>query len=111
MATMRITLRWVCSGSASADPLLFLTRAQALQDPGMPSDGADHDGTRGDVGAGEDDRFAQLGAVADPHAVPEHQRPHQAHARANVDVVTDPRLTVYLQILRQRLLTGKDNPR
>src|ERR1039457_662092 len=99
-------------GLASAGPFAFLRpSAQALQDAAVGSDRADQDRLGRDICAGKDDAAAQLRAVANPRAVTEHERPRQAHARPDLNVVADPRGTFDLRVLAQRRGTGDDHPR
>src|SRR5271170_6190482 len=111
-------------GLASAGPFAFgavcgwrsAPPAQALQDPAMAGDRSDQDRIGCDIGAREDDAFAQLGAIADAGAIAEHDRPHQAYVRPDPDVAPDPHRRLDLRgprqrILEPRALVGDDHPR
>src|SRR5437879_2956824 len=56
----------------------------------MSEDGADRDGAGLHVGAREDDRVAQRGAVADAAAVAHRDGPHEPNALADLAVLADP---------------------
>src|ERR1700730_6781752 len=98
-------------GLASAGPFALCASAQALEDAAVRGDRADHDRLRRHICTREDDAAAQLGAVSNARAVTEHERPHQAHAGPDLNVVADPRGALDRRVLAQRRASGDDHPR